>query len=98
MKSKLLLFTLILGIKKRYFIEDHTIELLLQLFEKVDKSGNGVLTFSELQPVMNVVAMSESNQFEFFMRVDTDGSGLIDFGEFCEMIILIGKCDLDRTM
>lgn len=81
------------NIQNRYGIDGGTVDLLLELFERVDKNSNGHLTFEELRPLMDLVDMSPSAQFAFYMRVDTDKSGQIDFSEFCEMIILMGMTE-----
>ena len=47
--------------------------------------------FSELVPMMNLLCVSESHQFNLFMLVDKDSSGQIDFGEFIELIHLVGS-------
>lgn len=79
-------------IKDRYLLSNKVVDLLLELFEMMDEENgcNGSLSFNEIKPIMDVVAMPDSNKFEFFMKVDTNGSGQIDFAEFCEFITLIG--------
>jgi len=76
-------------VTKRYETDKATLDLLLELFEIVDVKKNAMLTFEEVEPIMNVLEMDETSQFEFYMKVDKDKSGQIDFSEFCEMIILM---------
>lgn len=77
-------------IQDRYFVSQPTIDLLLELFEKVDVNHNACLTFDEMKTILDLVFMPENDQYAFFVLVDTDHSGKIDFSEFCEMMILIG--------
>lgn len=83
-------------VQKTYEKDEFTMNLLLELFNSVDKlvdkELNGSMTFNEMTAILDLADLdSDVNQHEFFMKVDIDGSGQIDFAEFCEMIILIGK-------
>eukprot|EP00602_Paraphysomonas_sp_CaronLab_P009300 CAMPEP_0185036728 /NCGR_PEP_ID=MMETSP1103-20130426/30092_1 /TAXON_ID=36769 /ORGANISM="Paraphysomonas bandaiensis, Strain Caron Lab Isolate" /LENGTH=800 /DNA_ID=CAMNT_0027574367 /DNA_START=1013 /DNA_END=3415 /DNA_ORIENTATION=- len=77
--------------QKQYNMRDTTIKNLLEIFDLIDVGENGKLTLNELKPVLEIVALSESNQFSLFMMVDNDSSGQIDFSEFLELIHLVGK-------
>lgn len=78
-------------VAKRYNISKSSTDMLLELFDKLDKSCNGVLTFVELKPILDIVNMNNDRQFAFFMKIDIDKSGQIDFAEFCEMISFMGN-------
>jgi hypothetical protein len=83
-------------VQKTYEKDDFTMNILLELFnlvdKLVDKELNGSMSFNEMTTILDLANLdSDINQHEFFMKVDIDGSGQIDFAEFCEMIILIGK-------
>lgn len=78
------------NVKRKYELDSATIDLMLLLFEKMDHNNNGMLTFDELRPILDLLQISEIKQFEFYMKVDVDKSGQIDFSEFCEMITLVG--------
>jgi hypothetical protein len=62
---------------------------MLSLFSLLDKNGNGFLTMDEMQAMMDMVRLSETNQFDLYLKVDADKSGQIDFSEFVEMIMLM---------
>lgn len=78
-------------VQKRYGLDTATVDMLLNLFERLDKDGDASLSFDEADPVFTASDYNEKDTFDFFMMVDKDKSGKIDFAEFCEMITLVGK-------
>lgn len=64
------------------------INVLEDAFRLFDKDGDGNITSSELQSVMQSLGQPVDirQATEMIMSVDKDGNGLIDFDEFCEMM------------
>lgn len=48
------------------------------------------LQLPELKPVLELVSVTQTDQFSLFMMVDKDSSGQIDFAEFIQLIHLMG--------
>jgi calmodulin len=61
---------------------------LREAFELFDKDGDGTITATELQSVMNSLGqpVAAEQSLDMISMVDRDGNGLIDFDEFCEMM------------
>jgi len=82
-------------IQRAYDIKAENIHRMLELWEMMDKSGNGFLTFEETQPVMDLVNLKVQKQFEIFVKNDTSKDGQISFHEFCELLLDVGRKRLD---
>jgi len=70
----------------KYNMGDPALAHLMEIFDLIDVSGNGKLKFIELVTVLNLLSVTEADQFTYFMLVDKDSSGQIDFGEFIELM------------
>merc|ERR1712170_192627 len=68
--------------QKVHKLSDTTVDNLLEIFDLIDIAANGKLTLSELKPVLELVSVTQTDQFSLFMMVDDDSSGQIDFAEF----------------
>ena len=76
--------------QEEYSWKDSMVENLLEIFNSMDIEENGKLTLNELKPILQIVHVTEADQFSLFMKVDKDSSGQIDFAEFLELVHLIG--------
>eukprot|EP00602_Paraphysomonas_sp_CaronLab_P008781 CAMPEP_0185029542 /NCGR_PEP_ID=MMETSP1103-20130426/15903_1 /TAXON_ID=36769 /ORGANISM="Paraphysomonas bandaiensis, Strain Caron Lab Isolate" /LENGTH=970 /DNA_ID=CAMNT_0027564335 /DNA_START=184 /DNA_END=3096 /DNA_ORIENTATION=+ len=76
--------------QKVHKLSDTTVDNLLEIFDLIDVAANGKLTLSELKPVLELVSVTQTDQFSLFMMVDDDSSGQIDFAEFIQLIHYMG--------
>lgn len=70
-------------------ISDTCAHTLLEIFDMIDVCANGRLTLHELKPILGMVSLQESQQYELFHKIDEDMSGKIDFAEFVELMHLM---------
>lgn len=70
-------------------VSDTAAHTLLEIFDMIDVCANGRLTLHELKPILGMVSLKESQQYELFHKIDEDMSGKIDFAEFVELIHLM---------
>ena len=94
-KEEMLVWENVRRIQRAYDIKAENIHRMLELWEMLDKSGNGFLTFEETQPVMDLINLKLQKQFEIFVKNDTSKDGQISFHEFCEFLVDLGRKRLD---
>ena len=78
-------------------ITDTCAHTLLEIFDMIDVCANGRLTLHELKPILGMVSLKESQQYELFHKIDEDMSGKIDFAEFVELIHLMNIAFSQKT-
>ena len=78
-------------IQRAFDIKAENIKRMLELWDLLDKNGNGFLTFDETQPMMHLINYKEVKAFEMYRRCDTNKNGQINFHEFCELVVELGN-------
>ena len=66
-------------IQTAYNLRAENVHRMLELWELLDKGSNGFLTFEETQPVMELINIKVSKQFEVYMKADVDKNGSIRY-------------------
>jgi calcium-dependent protein kinase len=60
-------------------MKDEEVSHLKEIFESIDKNGDGHLSLDEVKEGMKKVGMEDQGIEELFKKMDTDGSGMIDY-------------------
>jgi len=63
-----------------------TQERLWEAFRVFDKDGNGMITWDELEAVLNSANVNRETAKKMIAEVDLDGDGCLSFEEFCDMM------------
>ena len=81
-------------------LSKYKMKLFKKAFDNYDLDGSGEIDTSELFVLVNELGMSRSRHQckEMVAEIDIDKSGEIDFEEFCSLIVLVMKEDVDGSM
>ncbi|KAF4711982.1 hypothetical protein FOZ63_023340, partial [Perkinsus olseni] len=64
-------------------IPEDSIEELRQMFNALDKNGDGTLTVEEISKGFELVGMDVPDHFsEYVANIDVGGSGVVDYSKF----------------
>ncbi|KAG2218447.1 hypothetical protein INT45_003634 [Circinella minor] len=72
---------------------------LWQLFQKIDRSGDGRLLPSDLKQALQStgIEISEEEFMDFMELMDLDGNGVIDFNEFKNFLLLLPQTNMSEV-
>ncbi|CDH53071.1 mitochondrial substrate carrier family protein [Lichtheimia corymbifera JMRC:FSU:9682] len=72
---------------------------LWQLFQTIDRSGDGRLRPSDLETALRIkgIEVSREEFMDFMQLMDLDGNGVIDFHEFKNFLLLLPQANMSEV-